>query len=239
VNETTQRTVRNSKAAVLSLMAACLLWASVSPAKVQPSNAENLAKYLARVQMAEAPRPAHTTGSLWVDTGRMAALTTDYKAIVPGDLVTIVVSQGLTSSNSGNVSTARTLTTSSGIDSLPRVKSPGVASLFGLHSSETLGGKSSATSSSKLTTSLAGRVVALLPSGNLVLEAERSILMNNEKQTIVLRGVVRPGDVGPDNSVVSDAISNLELEVRGKGVVSDGTRPPHPILRTILRILDF
>jgi flagellar L-ring protein FlgH len=208
-------------------------------AKNKSSNAETLAKYLARIEMAEAPAPARTTGSVWVDTGRMAALTRDYKAMAAGDLVTIVVSQGLTASNSGNVSSARTLTASSGIDSLPRVKSPGMASLFGLHSSEALAGKAAATSSSQLNTSLAGRVVAVLPSGNLVVEAERSILMNNEKQTIVLRGVVRPGDVGPNNSVASNAISNLELEIKGKGVISDGVRRPHPLLRMILRILDF
>jgi flagellar L-ring protein precursor FlgH len=82
-------------------------------------------------------------------------------------------------------------------------------------------------------------VVAVLPSGNLVIAAERSIVMNHERQSIVLRGVVRPGDVGPDNTVVTNAISNLELELKGKGVISDGTRPPHPVLRAILRILNF
>lgn len=228
------------KPAMKTVLMIALLGYGVSLAgSVKPSNADNLAKYLARVEMAEVPAPARTPGSLWIDTGRMASLTTDYKAMAAGDLVTIIVSQGLTASNSGNVSTARTLTTSSGIDSLPRVRAPGLASLFGLHSSEALSGKAAATSSSQLNTSLAGRVVAVLPSGNLVLEAERSILMNNEKQTIVLRGVVRRGDVGPDNSVPSNAISNLELEVRGKGVISDGTRSPHPLLRLILRILDF
>ena len=221
------------------LVMAVLSAANSLVASTKPSNADHLAKYLARVEMAEAPGPARTPGSLWVDSGRMAALTTDYKAMAAGDLVTIVVAQGLTSSNTGNVSTGRTLTTSSGIDSLPRVNSPGLANLFGLHSSEALSGKAAATSSSQLNTSLAGRIVAVLPSGNLVLEAERSILMNNEKQTIVLRGVVRPGDVGPDNSVASNTISNLELEIKGKGVISDGTRPPHPLLRLILRIFDF
>ncbi len=63
--------------------------------------------------------------------------------------------------------------------------------------------------------------------------------MNNERQNIVLRGVVRPGDVSSDNTVVSNTLGNLELEIKGKGVVSDGTRPPHPILRFILRILNF
>jgi len=81
--------------------------------------------------------------------------------------------------------------------------------------------------------------VAVLGNQNLVVEAERVINMNNEKQTITLRGVVRPGDVGPDNTVASDAIGDLELEIKGKGVISEGVRPPHPLLRAILRILNF
>jgi flagellar L-ring protein precursor FlgH len=190
--------------------------------------------------MAEALPPAHTLGSAWSDNGRMASLTTDYKARMAGDLITILVVHDLTSSNTGDVGTDRSFKASSGVDSLPaRLKTTGVANLFGLHSAETLAGKGQATSSSKLRTALSGRVVAVLPSGNLVIEAERSIVMNNERQNIVLRGVVRPGDVSSDNTVVSNTLGNLELEIKGKGVVSDGTRPPHPILRFILRILNF
>jgi flagellar L-ring protein precursor FlgH len=204
----------------------------------QPDN--NLAKYLAHVQMAEGSMPVRTLGSLWVDTGRMAALTSDYKARSAGDLITVLVVHDLSSSNTGDVSTDRSFKASSGIDSLPgRLKTAGVASLFGLHSAETLGGKGQASSTSKLRTSLAGRVVAVLPSGNLVIEAERSIVMNNERQTILLRGVVRPGDIASDNTVVSNTLGSLELEVKGKGVISEGTRPPHSILRMILRILNF
>ena len=90
-----------------------------------------------------------------------------------------------------------------------------------------------------MTTTLAGRVVAVLASGNLVVEAERIIHMSNEKQTIILRGVVRRGDIGPNNTVASNAVGDLELEIKGKGVISDGVRPPHPLLRAILRILNF
>jgi flagellar L-ring protein precursor FlgH len=200
----------------------------------------NLEKYLARVQTAETPVTPQTLGTIWVDSGRMASLTTDYKARTVGDLITVLVVQDVTASNSGTVGTDRSFSASSGVDSLPgKLKTSGVASLLGLHSAQTLSGKGQATIASKLRTSLAGRVVAILPSGNLVIAAERSIAMNHERQTIILRGVVRPGDIGPDNTIVTNAISNLELELKGKGVISDGTRPPHPVLRAILRILNF
>ncbi len=227
----------------MKMVLCCLLLVSttsLSASKRSSSDDSNLAKYLTRVQMSEALPPAHTLGSAWSDNGRMASLTTDYKARSTGDLITIVVVHDLSSCNTGAVGTDRSFKASSGVDSLPgRLRTTGVANLLGLHSAETLAGKGQATSTSKLRTSLAGRVVAVLPSGNLVIEAERSIVMNNERQNIVLRGVVRPGDVSSDNTVVSNTLGNLELEIKGKGVVSDGTRPPHPILRFILRILNF
>ena len=170
----------------------------------------------------------------------MASLSSDNKARMAGDLITVVVVQGLTSSNAGDVATARSFNASSGISSLPgKLKVGGVASLLGLQSAETLSGKGQADSSSSLTTTLAGRVAAVLGNGNLVIAAERVINMNNEKQTILLRGVVRPADIGPSNTVASNTIGGLELEIKGKGVISDGVRPPHPILRAILRILNF
>lgn len=222
---------------ILCLLLAAAGWLHASD---RPARDSNLAKYIARVQTAEVVPSASNPGSLWLDSGRMASLTTDYKARSVGDLINILVVQDVTASNTGSVGTDRSFTASSGIDSLPgKLKTGGVADLLGLHSAESLSGKGQATSTSKLRTSLAGRVVAILPSGNLVIAAERSIAMNHERQTIVLRGVVRTGDIGPDNAVVSNAISNLELELKGKGVISDGTRPPHPLLRAILRILNF
>ena len=208
-------------------------------AKKRDSRDDSLAKYLARVQIAQPPAPALSLGSIWVDSGRMASLSADYKAMTTGDLITVVVVQGVTSSNAGAVGTARTFNISSGIDSVPVIGVGAAQSLLGLHSAEALSGKGQASSATSLTTTLAGRVVAVLPSGNLVVEAERIINMNHEKQTIVLRGIVRRGDIGPNNTVASNTIGDLELEIKGKGVISDGVRPPHPVLRAILRILNF
>jgi flagellar L-ring protein FlgH len=212
------------------------LYASKRNAHADPNS---LAKYIARVETGP-PSLTTTAGSCWTDAGRLASLSTDYKAAGVGDLITVVVADSLTSSNAGDVSTARTYNTSSGINGLAANPSlTAVANLLGLSSSETLAGKSTADRSHSLTTTLAGRVVAVLGSGNLVIEAERVINMNNEKQTITLRGLVRRGDIGPSNTVASNAIGDLELEIKGKGVISNGVRPPNPILRAIMRIVNF
>jgi len=50
---------------------------------------------------------------------------------------------------------------------------------------------------------------------------------------------VRPADIGPDNAVLSTALSNLEVELQGKGVISDGVRQPNLLTRLMHRLLGF
>src|SRR5260370_24493557 len=170
-------------------------------ASKRDSQNDSLAKYLARVQMAQPAAPALSLGSVWVDSGRMASLSADYKAMIAGDLITIVVVQDVTSSNAGAVSTGRTFSASSSVDSLPgKLKVGGAANLLGLHSAETLSGKGQASSTTSVTTTLAGRVGAVFASGDLVIEAEGHIKLNHWRQNIVVRGARRPGGSGPEST---------------------------------------
>jgi flagellar L-ring protein precursor FlgH len=201
---------------------------------------DSLADYLQRVS-AKNPEPAISTpGSLWSDSGRLANMVADYKASRVGDLVTISVAQNLSASSTGNLSSNRSFSANSGITALPgQLKTTGIANLFSPSSNQVLAGKAQATSQTSLSTTLTGRVVAVLPSGTLVVEAERQITMNNQHETVILRGLVRPGDLGATNTVTSNQVGNLEVEVKGKGVVSEGTRPPNPIVKWILRAVGF
>jgi flagellar L-ring protein FlgH len=163
-----------------------------------------------------------------------------YKARHVGDLITIVVAQGTVANNAASVSTARTFNASSGITALAgQLKTTGVQQLFSPQSSATLSGKSAGSTTSSLNTTLSGRIVAVLTSGALVVEAERQLTMNNERQTILVRGLVRPGDIAPDGSVQSNQVGNLELELKGRGVLSDGVRPPNLLVRGLLRLVGF
>jgi flagellar L-ring protein FlgH len=201
---------------------------------------ESLEGYLQRMQQVPLAPSAPSLGSLWTDGGRLTDLSSDYKARHIGDLITITVIQNITATNAGSVSSQRNMSASSGITALPgELKTAGVANLFSPNSAYSLAGKGQAATTSSLITSLAGRVVAVLPGGALVIEAERKLTMNNERQTLLLRGMVRAGDIGPGDTVASNAIANLELELKGKGVISEGNRPPNPIMRAILRVLNF
>ncbi|HEV2687209.1 MAG TPA: flagellar basal body L-ring protein FlgH [Bryobacteraceae bacterium] len=223
----------------LAFFVLLLVCGSAAREKSKPN--ASLEQYLQRLSfLPVANAVPNSPGSLWTDQGRLADLASDYKARQVGDLVTILVVQSLQATNTGNVATDRSFKASSGINALAgHIRTSGVENIFSPTSSQTLQGKAQASSTSSLRTSLTGRIVAVLPGGNLVVEAEREIVMNNEKQTILVRGVVRPGDLAPDNSVPSNAVANLELQVKGKGVVSEGTRPPNVFTRWLLRLVGF
>lgn len=209
--------------------------------KTAPPKRDPLAEYVQRMSGPAAASVAlGTAGSLWIDNGRLANMVADYKASRVGDLVTISIAQNLSSTNTGNVATNRSFSASSGINALPgHIKTSGVANLFSPTSTQVLAGKAQATSTTALSTTLTGRVAALLPSGTLVIEAERQIMMNDQRETVILRGLVRPGDLDATNTVTSNSVGNLEVEVKGKGIISEGTRPPNPVTKWLLRILGF
>ena len=79
----------------------------------------------------------------------------------------------------------------------------------------------------------------VLPDGLLVIEAQRQVRVTDQNETIVLRGIVRRSDLSPTNVVLSTSISHLEVNVVGKGVITEGTHPPNPIIRIMLRVLGF
>ena len=200
---------------------------------------QSRAQYLSRLQQTTAT-PVTTTGSLWNSDGRLANLSSDYKAAHLHDTVTILIVQQTTAQATGNSTAQRTYSTSSAITALPgSLKVTGVNPLLGANSAETLKGQGQTSSSSTLQTSLAGEVIAVLPNGNLVLEAHRNVYMNHERETAFVRGVVRQGDVSSANTVPSTALSNLEIELKGKGLITDATRRPNVITRMIQWIAGF
>ncbi len=200
-----------------------------------------LKDYVAELQASSIKVPSSAaSGSLWTDGGALTNLAGDYKARFVGDLVVISIVEQTLAQASGTVASQRTFDTTSGVTGLVgRIKSGGVNPLLAANSNTQLKGQAQTASTSSLRTSITGQVIAVLPSGNLVVEAHRNVLMNNERQTVIVRGVARSGDLAANNVVLSSQLSDLEVELRGKGVISDGTQRPNWVVRALLRLLSF
>ena len=207
----------------------------------KPSDVKtSLGDYLTRVRALGA-QEQRTTGSLWSPSATLSATASDYKARHAGDLLIIRVVDSFSATNNGSAQAARSFSASSGVGALfgTLPASSRLQNLFSPTSTQTLNGKGQSALSSTLSISLAGRVVEALPNGVLVVEAARDLTVGNDRQTIVLRGLVRPGDVASDGSVLSSSVANLEAEVQGKGVVADAIHQPNVVVRALLKVLGF
>ena len=207
----------------------------------KPNIAEtSLHSYLARVH-ADTSSDHPTTGSIWTENGRFASLTTDVRAMRPNDLIQVVVSESLAASTDGTVKNSRATNANSGISGLIGTLHAGNAlqNIINQNSASGMNAQGTSATNSSLSTTFGGQVVEVLPNGMLVIEAERQVEFSQQTQTIVLRGLVRPEDITQQNQVLSTAISSLELEVRGKGIINDYTHRQNALVRFIQSILVF
>ncbi len=218
-----------------------LVLAAVLSAREKKHPSQSLDAYLQRVHpQVSTASPSRTAGSLWIPGGALADISGDLRARRLNDPVLVRITEETFAQATGAVTTQRAYDANSAIAALPgQVRPAGINPLYNLNSAENLKGSGQASSQSRLRASLAGRVVAVLPNGSLVVEATKTVLMNNERQTVTLRGIARPLDIGSDNSLLSSRLSDLEIEVNGKGVISDSTRRPHWVLRLLTRVLSF
>jgi len=206
---------------------------------VNDAAAESLAQYTQRVRATATSNSA--LGSLWVPQGRFCNLPSDDKARNVNDSIIINVVEQTTAEGDTSVKSARTFTASSSISALGGLvkANNGLQNIFSPQSSQALNGAAQTSSDSSFSTSLAAQVVSVLANGYLVIEAVRHMDMNNQRQTLLVHGVVRPSDIAVDNSVYSYQIFNLEVQLIGKGVLSDGVRPPNKIVNAILKVVGF
>jgi flagellar L-ring protein precursor FlgH len=216
---------------------------STSPAAEKSKSTppeEALKAYVQRVR-AQHDSELHTPGSLWSDQGRLVRLSTDAKAARLHDVVSIVVSESLAASTDGQVKNSRASNATSGLTGLfgNLSKSNRLQNLIGQNSASGLTAQGQSVTNSSLSTTFGGEVVDVLPNGMLVVQATRQLTFSQQTQWIKLRGLVRPEDVSAQNQVQSTAMTDLELEVTGKGIVNDYTYRQNPIWRFLQKLLVF
>jgi flagellar L-ring protein precursor FlgH len=213
--------------------------AAAAAGKATPPE-EALRTYIAKVR-AQRAAEVRTPGSIWSAQGQLVRLGTDVKAFRVHDVVMIVVSESLTASTDGQVKNARSSSANSSITSLfGKLKSSNnMQNLLGASASSGLTAQGQSTTDSSLTTTFGAEVVDVLPNGMLVVQATRQLTFSQQTQLITLRGLVRPEDVSNQNQVLSTAMTDLELEVTGKGIVNDSTYRQNPLVRFLEKLVVF
>jgi flagellar L-ring protein precursor FlgH len=234
---------RTHKIRIASILFVALM---ISPASAKfktkkDNGAELRAAYIQKVQQASTAQPVERTlGSLWSANAPLTEVAADFKATRLNDVVIIQVVEQTSAQTNGNTQQNRSYAANSAITALGgHVSVGGVNPIVNAASSEQLKGNGQVEHDSQLQTSLTGQVISILPNGNLVVEAQRAYFINSQRDTMVVRGVVRPGDIGSNNQILSTQLMNLEVELKGKGLVSDGTRGPNALTRIFMKVFGF
>jgi flagellar L-ring protein precursor FlgH len=200
-----------------------------------------LERYVREVNQRSHQDANASPGSLYSTGARLADTSRDLRANQIYDLVTIVVSDRASAVSKGVTNTARKSSAKTSVNSLAGPIKAGAAlpNLLSLSNNQQLQGQGTTSRESTLTTTLTAEVAAVLPNGNLVVEGEKEIIINSERQTVTVRGIIRPDDLSPVNSVQSDRLARLEVRVNGKGVVNDAVKRPFFLYRLLLGLLPF
>jgi flagellar L-ring protein precursor FlgH len=178
-------------------------------------------------------------GSLYSASGRLADSARDVRASEVNDIVTIVVSEAASAVVSGVSNSARKSSVAASITGAAGALSPRLTNLLGTSNDIQLNGQGSTSRNLALSTTISARVVEVQPNGTLVVEGTKDIGVNSDKQTITVRGLVRPADLTSTNTVSSVKVANLQVKVTGKGVVGDAVRRPNILYRLLLGLLPF
>ncbi len=228
---------------LLLLLAVAALAGAAKDKKVPVAPKAPLDIYVdeATARASEATVREVSPGSLWSPVAGLADLARDHRASQVDDLVTITVVESASAVATGATKTSRASSSATSISSsaLPASVNAKLGNVLGLTGSNALNGQGSTSRGTTVSTSLSARVVRVLPNGYLVVEGEKQIQVDSEKQSILVRGVVRPADITTSNTVTSTRLAQLEVRINGKGVVADSTRRPALLYRLLMGILPF
>ncbi len=151
----------------------------------------------------------------------------DLKARRVGDMLTVLLQEQTDAQKTSATDTTKTTATSIS-NPLLFGKNPtrnGLAVLGNqLDSDHSFSGKGDTSQSNSLTGSITVVVVDVLANGNLVVQGEKWLNINEGEDFVRLRGIVRPLDINPDNTISSTRVANADIQYGGTGTLSSANK---------------
>lgn len=191
-------------------------------------------KYVEQMPSLEDKQDFVSTGSIFGQGEN--PLFSDHKAMHVNDIVRVVISESSSSSQSGTKDLTKNDSTSLGgltfgttgdngalgarvndVNGLSQISAVGVGS------ANQFQGGGSATKDATFTTTITARIVKVLLNGNYFISGKREILVDEQKQTIQISGVIRPYDIDQFNSIDSAQMSDAKILYKTQGDVDRAT----------------
>jgi flagellar L-ring protein precursor FlgH len=167
-----------------------------------------------------APPTPRTEGAIY-QAGQQMELFADLKARRVGDVLTITLNE-LTSAAKTAV-TKTTKTTSALTSATLANKSLSLANT-NLSGADGFDGEGQSTQTNSLAGSLTVTVIDVQPNGNLVVQGDKTLRLNQGDEIIHIAGVVRPADIATNNTVTSDKLAEAHISYSGKGVLNQANQ---------------
>jgi flagellar L-ring protein FlgH len=163
---------------------------------------------------------AGTDGETLFDSELYKPLVAEEKAFRVGDVLTVIVQESASATSAADSRARRT----AGLTAQASTNRVGPLSVTGSFGTDNDGGGRTQRSGRLLAT-LSVRITELAANGDLVVRGEQRLSINEEDQTITLTGVVRPRDIGDNNTVASSRIADARITFNGEGFVAEKSKP--------------
>ena len=175
--------------------------------------------------------PAYAPNSLWSKGSR--AFFKDQRAHRVGDIVTVQVVITDKAQIANTTKRSRDETDSTSLGGVPGAALDKILIPNGMSSSKLIAnttansaeGAGTVNRSETLQTNVAALVTQILPNGNMVIEGRQEVRVNFELRELIVAGVVRPEDIGADNTVESAKIAEARISYGGRGHITDVQQP--------------
>ena len=149
-----------------------------------------------------------------------------------GDVITVLLSESMNGSASAtNEASRETSTDVLTAAQIARFGTPGgllLDSQNGTPIDTTIESAGSGTTgqSASLTGTMTAQVVDVYPNGNLMIRGEKIVNFSTGSEVIQVKGIIRPQDVQPDNTVQSKRIASAQISYKGTGQNANASRTP-------------
>ena len=92
---------------------------------------------------------------------------------------------------------------------------------FDLEARRQFDGDGQSIQNNKLAGSISVTVSKVLSNGNMLVQGEKWVRINQGNEFVRLSGIIRPQDIRPDNSVTSDRVANAKIGYGGTGQLNN------------------
>lgn len=173
------------------------------------------------------PAKPVTRFSLWND--RQSRLFTDPRALSPGDILTVQISINDRAKFKNESERNRTSDRSLGLDATlgwDDFSTSGAADA-GVKSGSKSTGTGATARSESIDLMVAAIVTDVMPNGNLIIQGSQEVRVNAELRILTIGGIVRPSDIGAENTISYERIAEARISYGGKGRLTEVQQPPY------------